>query len=205
VSKLLIATSNPGKLLEFRSLVPESFEVVGLDGTDVQLPPEEGESFLEIAATKALAAAEQSGLLSLADDSGLEVNYLGGGPGVRSARYAGEPADPAANRLALLKALCGVPPDERGARFVAAIALAAPSGVLATGVGAWDGAILNEERGKRGFGYDPLFVLADGRTVAELLDEEKNALSHRAKAFEQILPVLLSQRPGADEALYRRH
>ena len=89
-------------------------------------------------------------------------------------------------------------------RFVCAIALAAPSGVIATGVGAWDGAILNEERGERGFGYDPLFVLADGRTVAELLDEEKNALSHRAKAFRQILPVLLSQPTGADETPYRQ-
>jgi XTP/dITP diphosphohydrolase len=199
VSKLLIASSNLGKLLEFRALVPESFEVVGLDDTDVRLPPEVGESFLEIASMKALAAAEQSGMLSLADDSGLEVDYLGGAPGVRSARYAGEPANPAANRRALLKALCGVPHDERGARFVAAIALAAASGVIATGVGAWDGAILNAERGERGFGYDPLFVLADGRTVAELLDEEKNALSHRAKAFEQILPVLISRPAGADE------
>ena len=202
--KLLIATSNPGKLLEFRSLIPESFDVVGLDDTDVQLPLEEGESFLEIAVSKALAAAEQSGMLSLADDSGLEVSYLGGEPGVRSARYAGEPADPAANRQALLKALCGVPRDERSARFVAAIALAAPSGVIATGVGAWDGAILNEERGERGFGYDPLFVLADGRTVAELLDGEKNALSHRAKAFRQILPVLLAQPAGADETPQRQ-
>jgi XTP/dITP diphosphohydrolase len=204
VSKLLIATSNPGKLLEFRSLIPESFDVVGLDDTDVQLPLEEGESFLEIAVSKALAAAEQSGMLSLADDSGLEVSYLGGEPGVRSARYAGEPADPAANRQALLNALCGVPRDERSARFVAAIALAAPSGVIATGVGAWDGAILNEERGERGFGYDPLFVLADGRTVAELLDGEKNALSHRAKAFRQILPVLLAQPAGADETPQRQ-
>jgi XTP/dITP diphosphohydrolase len=204
VSKLLIATSNPGKLLEFRSLIPESFDVVGLDDTDVQLPLEEGESFLEIAVSKTLAAAEQSGMLSLADDSGLEVSYLGGEPGVRSARYAGEPADPAANRQALLKALCGVPRDERSARFVAAIALAAPSGVIATGVGAWDGAILNEERGERGFGYDPLFVLADGRTVAELLDGEKNALSHRAKAFRQILPVLLAQPAGADETPQRQ-
>lgn len=202
--KLLIATRNPGKLLEFRSLVPESFEVVGLDDTDVQLPPEEGASFLEIASTKALAAAEQSGMVSLADDSGLEVNYLSGAPGVRSARFAGEPADPAANRQALLNALCGVPRDERGARFVAAMALAAPSGVIATGVGTWDGAILNEERGERGFGYDALFVLADGRTVAELLDEEKNALSHRAKAFGQILPVLLSQCAGADQTPHRQ-
>lgn len=204
MSKLLIATSNPGKLLEFRSLIPESFEVVGLDDVEVQLPPEEGESFLEIASTKALSAAGQSGMLCLADDSGLEVSYLNGAPGVRSARYAGEPADPTANRRALLEVLQGVPHDDRGARFVAAIALAAPSGVIATGVGAWDGAILDEERGERGFGYDPLFILADGRTVAELLDEEKNALSHRAKAFGQILPVLLSQCSGADETPHRQ-
>jgi XTP/dITP diphosphohydrolase len=205
VPRLLVATSNPGKLREFRCLVPETFEVIGLNAVDVQMPPEEGESFLEIASTKAQAAAQQSGVLSLADDSGLEVVYLGGAPGVRSARYAGEPADPVANRRALLTALHGVPPDERGARFVCAVALAGPSGVIATGVGVLEGAILNEERGDRGFGYDPLFVLADGRTVAELLDEEKNALSHRASALKQIMPVLSSIRAGADEAAHRPH
>jgi len=203
VPKLLVATSNPGKLREFHALVPERFDVLDLNDVNVQLPPEEGASFLEIAATKALAAAQQSGLLTIADDSGLEVDFLHGAPGVRSARYAGEPPDPAANRRALLKALMGVPLPQRGARFVCAVALASPSGVVATGVGTWDGAILNEERGERGFGYDPLLVLADGRTVAELLDEEKNALSHRAKAFKQIMPVLLSINMGTGETPLR--
>jgi XTP/dITP diphosphohydrolase len=191
LSKLLVATSNPGKVLEFRALVPDGFQVLGLDDVHVGLPPEEGTTFHEIAATKALTAAQKSGLLSVADDSGLEVDHLNGAPGIRSARFAGEPPDPAANRTALLEALRNVPREERAARFVCAIALALPSGLVATGLGVWEGAILDVERGERGFGYDPLFVLADGRTVAELLDEEKNALSHRAKAFKQILPTLL--------------
>jgi XTP/dITP diphosphohydrolase len=191
LSKLLVATSNPGKLLEFRALVPDGIQVLGLDDVHVRLPPEEGTSFPEIAATKALTAARQSGLLSVADDSGLEVDHLNGAPGLRSARFAGEPPDPAANRRALLEALRNVPREERAARFICAIALALPTGLVATGLGVWEGAILDVERGERGFGYDPLFVLADGRTVAELLDEEKNALSHRAQAFRQILPSLL--------------
>jgi XTP/dITP diphosphohydrolase len=200
LATLLIASSNAGKLLEFRALVPAGIDVIGLNDAEVRLPSEDGNSFLEIAAVKALVAARQSGMLSLADDSGLEVAYLQGAPGVRSARFAGEPANAAANRRALLKALSGVPPDQREARFVCAVALATPAGIAATGVGTWGGAILDRERGERGFGYDSLFVLADGRTVAELLDVEKNALSHRARAFKQILPRLLSIIAGPDDS-----
>jgi XTP/dITP diphosphohydrolase len=205
VAKLLVATSNQGKLLEFRAMLTGAFEVFGLNDVDVQMPPEEGESFLDIATTKALTAAQQSGLLTLADDSGLEVDFLLGAPGIRSARYAGEPANPAVNRQALLAALHGVPLEERGARFVCAVALAVPSGIIATSVGYWDGAILSEERGERGFGYDSLFLLADGRTVAELLDEEKNALSHRAKAINQIMPILLSKSAEAYDTFCSSH
>lgn len=192
LATVLVASSNPGKVREFRALVPAEIDVLGLNDVCVQLPPEDGDSFLDIASIKALAAARQSGLLSLADDSGLEVDALQGAPGIRSARYAGEPPDAATNRRALLEAMRSVPPVERGARFVCAVALASPAGILATGVGVWEGAILDAERGERGFGYDPLFLLADGRTVAELLDEEKNALSHRARAFSRVLPTLLS-------------
>jgi XTP/dITP diphosphohydrolase len=192
MSTVLVATSNPGKLREFGALVPVNIQVLGLDDVDVRLPPEAGESFLEIAKLKALTAAQQSGLLTLADDSGLEVEHLHGAPGIRSARFAGEPPDAAANRRVLLDVMRHVPANGRAARFVCAVSLASPSGILATGVGEWRGAILDQERGEGGFGYDSLFQLPDGRTVAELLDEEKNAMSHRAKAIHAILPSLIS-------------
>lgn len=189
-SSLLIATLNPGKLGEFRALVPGDIPILGLDSVRITMPEEIGSSFHEIATQKAMFAAQQSGLLTLADDSGLEVDDLAGEPGVRSARYAGEPPDEARNRALVMARLANIPRSERRARFVCAITIASPAGHVWTSEGQLRGTIFDRERGIRGFGYDSMFLLPDGRTLAELLDEEKNAMSHRAVAMANILPDL---------------
>ena len=156
----------------------------------LESPEETGATLRENADLKALYAARSSGMLALADDSGLEVDALGGAPGVRSARFAGEPPDDARNREALLAALADIPPGRRDARFICAVTIATPDGIIWTSEGMLSGTILDHERGTRGFGYDSVFLLPDGRTVAELLDEEKNAMSHRSAAIREILPPL---------------
>ena len=188
--QLLVASSNPGKVREIRALLPADITIVGLQDVDLTSPEETGATFRENADLKALTAARASGMLTLADDSGLEVATLNGEPGVRSARFAGEPRGDARNRKALLAALSGVPKVCRDARFVCAVTIASPSGIVGTSDGVVNGTILDHERGSGGFGYDALFLLPNGRTVAELLDEEKNAMSHRSVAIRQILPHL---------------
>jgi len=187
---LLVATSNPGKRAEFANLLPPTIRVLGLADVSVDLPPEDGDSFAQIAAVKAAAASLQTGLLTLADDSGLEVDALAGGPGVRSARFAGEPPSDEQNRHALLDVLAGVPSGQRGARFRCAIALARAGTVVTTAEGTCEGSIGLAPRGTFGFGYDPIFVLPDNRTMAELESAEKNQISHRARAYQAILPRL---------------
>lgn len=188
---LLLATSNPGKRREFVHLLPPGITVRTLDQVEVTLPPETGVTFAENAALKAVAGSRQSGLLTLADDSGLEVAALGGAPGVRSARYAGEPPSDERNRVALLAALALEPDASRRARFVCAVCLARDGSILATAEGTCLGEIATVPAGANGFGYDPVFRLPDGRTMAELTDHEKNTLSHRARAYREILPALL--------------
>ncbi len=198
---LLIATSNPGKLREMRAMIPDDVAVVSLTEAGITLPSETGLTFREIAEQKAMFAARASGLLSLADDSGLEVDVLGGKPGVRSARYAGEPPDDARNRQVLLAQLRDLPQSERGARFVSAVTIASPDGHVWTSEGELRGTIFDRERGTRGFGYDSVFLLPDGRTLAELLDEEKNTMSHRAEAMARIIPTLPAAFAAHDAAL----
>jgi len=188
--QLLVASSNPGKVREIRALLPIHISIIGLEDVGLTPPEETGATLRENANLKALSAAGASGVLTLADDSGLEVEALAGEPGVRSARFAGEPPDDAKNRKALLAALSGVPKERRGARFVCAVTIATPDGIVGTSQGVVDGTILDHERGSRGFGYDSLFLLPSGRTIAELLDEEKNAMSHRSVAIRNILPQL---------------
>lgn len=188
--QLLVASSNPGKVREIRALLPANITIVGLEDLGLTSPEETGATFRENADLKALAAATASGMLTLADDSGLEVAALCGEPGVRSARFAGEPPDDAKNRTALLSALSVIPEQGRGARFVCAITIATPDGIVGTSEGLVSGTILDHERGSRGFGYDALFLLPNGRTIAELLDEEKNTVSHRSVAIRKILPDL---------------
>lgn len=194
--RLVVATSNLHKLDEFRRLLPATFNVVGLDGFGVTLPPETGASFIENARIKALSAARQTGEVVLADDSGLEVDALGGAPGIRSARFAGEPPSDERNRAALLAALAAVPEARRGARFVCALVVAVGSEVLVEAEGICPGRVARVASGIHGFGYDPLFELADGRTLAQLLPADKDAVSHRAHACRAILPRLLAIAPG---------
>lgn len=192
---LLLATSNPGKLEEFSHLLGADIDVVPLAGTTVVMPtvvmPEEtGDTFAANAILKAVAAARQSGMVALADDSGLVVEDLEGRPGVRSARFAGETATAADNRLLLHRSLAERPDGSRSARFVCVVAVAQPNGDVWTETGTLEGLITSRERGESGFGYDPMFEVADGRTLAELTAGEKNAISHRGKALRAAQPRL---------------
>jgi XTP/dITP diphosphohydrolase len=193
--ELLIATNNAGKILELRELLSEvparvlTPQEIGLE-LDVE---EDGNSYAENAAKKALAFAKASGLSALADDSGLEVEALGGAPGLYSARYSGKAgATDAERRRFLLEKLgsSGIARPWR-ARFRATIAIATPAGQVRLAEGTCPGEIIPEERGAGGFGYDPIFLLPErGLTMAELSREEKNRLSHRARAVQSAQPIL---------------
>jgi XTP/dITP diphosphohydrolase len=186
--RLLVATTNPGKQREFRQLLaalPAEVVVPADVGVDLEVE-EPHDTYADNAGAKAQAYAAASGLLTVADDSGIEVAALDWGPGVRSARWAGgRQAD------AVLEALDGV--ADRRARMVCALAIADPNGGAPTTevfVGTVEGHIATERRGSGGFGYDPVFVLDDGRTTAELPDGEKNRVSHRGRAVELATPRL---------------
>ncbi|MCL4197032.1 MAG: RdgB/HAM1 family non-canonical purine NTP pyrophosphatase [Phycisphaerales bacterium] len=190
-SPILVATSNPHKLAEIAAVLgPLGLRVVGLDAADVNVPEpvEDGETFEANARLKAVYYARHAQRPCLADDSGLEVEALGGRPGVHSARYAGVGATrgerDAANNAKLLGELRTVPPERRAARFVCAMCLADAAGrVLAETRGEFPGVLIDEPRGTNGFGYDPLLLLPDvGWTSAELSPAEKNARSHRGFA-----------------------
>ncbi len=197
--KLLVATNNPGKVQEYKDLLaelllPQEIEITFPRQEGLPLEVDEtGETFEENARLKALAFARASGLLTLADDSGLEVDALGGAPGVRSARYGGPHADDIDRYRKLLDALSGVPASRRSARFRCVIALAQPDGTVYTADGACEGEIGSAPRGEHGFGYDPVFIVAGygGRTMAELAPEVKNKISHRARAVMAARPALV--------------
>ena len=201
--RLLIATGNAGKIRELRALFdPAHWDVItpaeaGVAGLEVV---EDRDTLWENARKKARAYANAAGLPALADDSGLEVDALDGAPGVRSARYAGESATDAQNRAKLLRALAGVPAERRGARFRAVVAVTFPYGPnVRFGQGAVEGRIAMDERGDMGFGYDPVFALPDGRRMAELGRDEKNAISHRGRAVRDVAllrPWLARPQPG---------
>ena len=191
--KLLLATHNPGKIREIRQLAAgHDWLWYGLDKfPDVPDALEDGDTFLENARRKALHYANATGLPTLADDSGLEVDCLGGQPGVHSARYSGQPKNDAANNRKLIAELTGIPQDRRTARFRCAMALVRPSEVLADTNGAVEGLIIDNPRGNNGFGYDPHFLIPSrGQTMAELPASEKNALSHRGRALREMLPKI---------------
>jgi XTP/dITP diphosphohydrolase len=190
--RLLIATTNPGKQREYRDLLRAApAGIIFPNDLGITLEVEEdGATFRANAAKKAVALANASGLVALADDSGLEVEALGGEPGVRSARWAGPDADDPRRRAFLLEKLRGVPAP-RKARFVCVIAIAKPGDEAVYAEGECRGEIAFVERGSNGFGYDPLFQI-EGRpvTMAELPPEEKNRISHRARAARAALPLL---------------
>ena len=193
ITELVLASHNTGKLKELQAMLGSHIKVRAVSEFSSIEPEETGLSFIENAILKARHAAQVSGLPALADDSGLAVDALGGAPGIYSARYADGQGD-AANNAKLLDVLKAVPDSERGAQFVCALALvrhaADPLPILCEGL--WHGRILHEARGAQGFGYDPLFWVAERNcSSAELPAAEKNQLSHRARAM-----VLLKQRLG---------
>jgi XTP/dITP diphosphohydrolase len=193
--RLLLASGNPGKLRELRAILEGlPVELVGLAEAGAGEPPavaETGATFLDNALLKARAYAAWSGLAAVADDSGLEVDALGGAPGVRSARYAGQGASDRANLDKLLAELDGVPPERRTARFRCAAVLVDPRLGEWDAEGTWEGRLLAAPRGSGGFGYDPVFV-PDGwdRTSAEVDQATKDAASHRGRAFRALRPAI---------------
>jgi XTP/dITP diphosphohydrolase len=197
--RLVFATRNPGKLAEMRQLLAELDGAVEvLSAADLDLPEvvEDAGTFAGNAIKKAVEVSRASGLPALADDSGLEVDALGGAPGVESARYAGPDQDDRRNNDKLLAALAGVPPERRAARFRSVLALADTAGPLGervlTSEGACEGVIVETPRGSGGFGYDPLFFVPElGITFAEAGVGPKNDLSHRARAMRAMRPQLL--------------
>jgi XTP/dITP diphosphohydrolase len=190
---LLVATRNAGKLHEIRLLLEGSgLRVLSVhDFPNLPEVEEDGDSFEANALKKARTMADLTGLLTLADDSGLEVEALGGLPGVRSSRYAGETAGDADNIHKLLAALAQVPRSDRRAAFRCVMALCRPAGECRFFSGRLQGFILPEERGDGGFGYDPVFLVPEyGKTLAELPTEIKNRISHRGQALRQVVDHL---------------
>jgi XTP/dITP diphosphohydrolase len=193
MTKLLIATQNQGKLREIRAILSDP-NVTLLTPNDLGLVleiVEDGQTYAENAAKKALTYAQASGILTLGDDSGLEVEALGGAPGIYSARYSPKAgANDADRRAYLLQNLAGKPRPWK-ARFYATVAIALPEGNVHLANGECPGEIIPEERGNNGFGYDPIFLLPElGRTMAELDEDHKNRISHRARALQNIRPLL---------------
>lgn len=195
MTRLVLATGNEGKARELRSLLPASFDIVTSTSLGLSIPEESGSTFEENARIKAIGVSLLVPGLVIADDSGLEVDALDGRPGVHSARYAGEPPDDAANIRLLLRELDGTPGHDRAGRFVCTLCVARSGVVLALVHGYVEGWISERPRGTSGFGYDPVFIDADGRSMAEMTVEEKNAISHRGAALRRLIPMLTG---GAD-------
>ncbi|MBI5343890.1 MAG: XTP/dITP diphosphatase [Deltaproteobacteria bacterium] len=198
--KVILATRNKGKASEIRNMLKDTgLEILTLDDYPGIVPaPETGLTFKDNALIKARHAALASGLTAIADDSGLEVDYLKGRPGVWSARYAFEGATDEENWRKLLNELEGVPGEKRGARFKCVIAIVVPGGEERTFEGTLEGVIACKPSGKGGFGYDPVFYLPGrDKTVAGLTTEEKNSISHRAEALLKLKEWIRDRRPAA--------
>ena len=192
--KLVLATRNLGKVRELSDMLSQQCSIEVLSMRDFPEAPdvvEDGETYQDNAKKKAVDIASYSGILALADDSGLEVDALGGVPGVHSARYAGSDASDADRIAKLLAAIRDVPDNERTARFKCAVAVAEPNGPADVVMGVCDGKIIREPRGSQGFGYDPVFVPHGfDQTFAELGEKVKNHISHRAKALRLALKLI---------------
>lgn len=191
--KFILASQNKHKAKEIEAILGGDFEIVTMDetaarGMEIE---ENGETFEENALIKARAVAEVTHLPTIADDSGICVKYLGGRPGVRTARFAGENATDDENIDKLLAELGGVPEEDRGAYFACCIAVVFPDGTERTFTGRCDGAILNERQGDNGFGYDPVFYVPEYKmSMAELAPEIKNSISHRSRALTAMMKGL---------------
>ena len=196
---ILVATTNPGKIAEIRAMLGAEMRWLGLaDVGPIDEIAEDGATFAENARKKALGYAKASGLWTIADDSGLVIDALGGAPGVKSARFSGEKPQGAdrtlidhRNMAKVLDLLKAVPEERRTARFVCCLCLAGPEKVLIETEGTVEGLITEREIGKNGFGYDPIFFVPQlKKTVAQLSREEKNAISHRGSAIRKLRPLL---------------
>lgn len=199
-STVVLASKNQGKLAELRAILahalPDFDTTTNVVDTGTANAPdviEDGTSFAENALKKAREIARATGMIAVADDSGLAVDIMGGAPGIFSARWAGTHGDDQANLELLLAQLADIPAQHRDAQFVCAAALATPDGTEHVELGTMKGIIATEARGTNGFGYDPIFI-PEGMTVtaAQLAPEQKNAISHRAKAFQQLTPHLVA-------------
>ncbi|WBT08277.1 RdgB/HAM1 family non-canonical purine NTP pyrophosphatase [Corynebacterium sp. SCR221107] len=199
--KILVASNNAKKLKELATILDHaglsSVEVVPLSAVDAYPEPvEDGRTFADNALIKARAGVVHTGLVTIADDSGLAVDELSGMPGVLSARWSGSHGDDQANNDLLLGQMAHVPDERRQAAFVSVCALVTPDGYEHVVEGRWPGRLLREEHGVNGFGYDPLFVPAEedaagtARSSAEMSPAEKNAISHRARALAQLVPII---------------
>ena len=189
--QLLVATHNPGKMQEFRHLLADlPVEIRFPADFNLRLAiPEDGDTYLQNASQKALAYANMTKRITLADDSGLEVDALGGAPGLYSARYV--PGEDMDRVTALLTTLRDVPVAERTARFRCVIVIATPQGEVYSAEGVCEGQITQSAAGQGGFGYDPIFYLPDlGCTMAQIPEQQKNQISHRARAVQAALPIL---------------
>jgi XTP/dITP diphosphohydrolase len=197
--KLVLGSRNPGKIKEFHALL-KGETLTLLSWRDFPYPfsvKEDGKTFQENALKKAKTTARITGEIAIADDSGLEVDFLDQQPGILSARYAGPEASEEDNNAKLLRELKGVPPSKRGARFVCAIVICTPEGNWDWVEGECRGIITESPRGEQGFGYDPIFFVPElGKTFAELSPEEKNRISHRARAMDKLRPILKKYFPG---------
>lgn len=194
MKKIILASNNKSKLKELNTILSScGFELYSQSDFDLPSVDETGLTFVENAILKARHAAKATGLPALADDSGIEVDYLNGAPGIYSARYAGENCDDADNNRRLMEELTGVSTEKRTARYQCVLVFlkhaADPTPIIAHG--AWEGIILEEEKGTGGFGYDPLFWLPElNCSAAELSKNEKNLISHRGKALQSLLQQL---------------
>jgi XTP/dITP diphosphohydrolase len=194
--KILVASNNAKKLAELERILREA-DVAGVEliplnqAPAYEEPVEDGRTFADNALIKARAGARETGLVCIADDSGLAVEELGGMPGVLSARWSGRHGDDTANNTLLLGQMAHVPDGRRSCAFVSVCALVTPAGEEHVAEGRWEGTLLREPVGDNGFGYDPLFLPADeiaaGRSSAQLSPEEKNSVSHRGKALAQLV------------------
>jgi XTP/dITP diphosphohydrolase len=206
VQRIVLASGNPGKLVELRALLADTgIELVSKRAFDLADPDETGTTFIENAIIKARHAARGSGLPALADDSGICVDALGGAPGLDSAIYAGTHGDDAANNAKLLHALDGVPAAQRTAHYTCVLALlrnAADADPIIA-IGRWHGRVLTTPRGQHGFGYDPLFLPDDGGGLAsaELDPALKNRISHRGQALIALRQMLFSPSPACGRGL----